>query len=132
MSNVEVFDSRACSLGEGPLWHPTRNEFFWFDINSYKLMAEGGREWAFESYVSAAGWLNDTEMMVAGDRSLMLFNIDTGAHEDICPLEADQPLTRSNDGRADPYGGFWIGTMPAESRDTIGAIRGEDDRWPHR
>ena len=107
MKEVSVFDARPCNLGEGPLWHPERQEFFWFDINNYKLMAEGGREWAFDSYVSAAGWVDRSKMMVAGDRALMLFDIDTGTHEDICPLEADNPLTRSNDGRADPFGGFW-------------------------
>jgi len=27
------------------------------------------------------------------------------------PPEAGNPITRSNDGRADPFGGFWIETM---------------------
>ena len=38
------------------------------------------------------------------------------------PLEADQPLTRSNDGRADPWGGFWIGTMGFNAERGAGAI----------
>ena len=35
------------------------------------------------------------------------------------PLEADNMVTRSNDGRADPHGGFWIGTM-GRARRTAG------------
>ena len=27
-----IFDDRTCKLGEGPLWHPERQQFFWFDI----------------------------------------------------------------------------------------------------
>ena len=27
-----VFDNRPCELGEGPLWHPERQQLFWFDI----------------------------------------------------------------------------------------------------
>jgi 2-dehydro-3-deoxyphosphogalactonate aldolase len=37
--------------------------------------------------------------------------LTTGSLETLCALEAENPLTRSNDGRADPQGGFWIGTM---------------------
>jgi sugar lactone lactonase YvrE len=37
-------------------------------------------------------------------------------------MEADDPLTRSNDGRADPYGGFWIGTMGKDAEPGAGAI----------
>ena len=37
-------------------------------------------------------------------------------------LEADRPGTRSNDGRADPHGGFWIGTMSKTAAEGEGAI----------
>ena len=29
---TSVFDDRRCELGEGPLWHPVREQLFWFDI----------------------------------------------------------------------------------------------------
>ena len=37
-------------------------------------------------------------------------------------LEADNRITRSNDGRADPQGGFWIGTMGKRAEAEAGAI----------
>ena len=40
MTQVNVFDSGVCSLGEGALWHPTRNQFFWFDINNNALFSQ--------------------------------------------------------------------------------------------
>ena len=40
----------------------------------------------------------------------------------FCELEADNNATRSNDGRADPWGGFWIGTMGKCHEAAAGAI----------
>ena len=40
-------------------------------------------------------------------------------------LDANNPATRSNDGRADPWGGFWIGTMGKE----MGRGEGGIYRW---
>ncbi len=120
--SAAIFDDRALSLGEGPLWHPERQGFFWFDINAHRLFSDQGQVWEFDGYVSAAGWVDHDRMIVAGQRALMLFNIETGAHEDLCPLEADDPRTRTNDGRADPYGGFWIGTMGIGGEAGAGSI----------
>ncbi len=114
MTEVSIFDDTQCLLGEGPLWHPERQQFFWFDINGKRLYSRtdaGQQHWQFDDYVSAAGWLDRESMMVASGNALLRFNLETGAQEMICPLEADNPATRANDGRADPYGGFWIGTM---------------------
>ena len=38
----DVFDSRNCSLGEGPLWHPLREQLFWFDIDNKKMLSRLG------------------------------------------------------------------------------------------
>jgi sugar lactone lactonase YvrE len=122
---VEIFSDTRCRLGEGPLWHPARGQLFWFDILSRRLLTrEGDRErhWDFDTYVSAAGWIDDTTLLVAGATALMRFDIETGAREEVVPLEADNPVTRSNDGRADPWGGFWIGTMGVNAEPGAGAI----------
>ena len=50
------------------------------------------------------------------------FDIATGTREQFAGLEADNPATRSNDGRADPQGGFWIGTMGKRAEAEAGSI----------
>jgi len=55
-------------------------------------------------------------------RPLVVLGRPGGASEVLCPLEADNPVTRSNDGRADPWGGFWIGTMGHNLEPDAGAI----------
>ena len=120
-----VYDDTVCKLGEGPLWHPSRGQLFWFDILGHRMLTREGdrtRIWEMGEHVSAAGWVDDQTLLVASETALFRFDIETGAREDVVALEADNPLTRSNDGRADPMGGFWIGTMPKGEREPIGAF----------
>lgn len=120
-----IFDDRACDLGEGPLWHPLRNQLFWFDITAKRMLsrdARGPREWRFDRMVSAAGWVDAETLLIASETALFRFDLRTGAQEVISPLEDGNPVTRSNDGRADPQGGFWIGTMGKAAEPGAGAI----------
>jgi sugar lactone lactonase YvrE len=120
-----IFDTRKCELGEGPLWHPKRGQLFWFDILNKKLLSRVGDtalEWQFTEMCSAAGWVSENDLLIASETQLFLFNLQTGAQRPIAPLEADNQLTRSNDGRADPQGGFWIGTMGKKTEKGAGAI----------
>lgn len=112
--SAQPFDSRPCELGEGALWHPERGQLLWFDILDSRLMSRKGDEalsWKFPQMVSAAAWVADDVILVAGERSLMLYALDAQEAMPLIELEADQPENRSNDGRADRQGGFWIGTM---------------------
>ena len=116
-----IFDDTICELGEGPLWHPERGQFFWFDILGKRLHTKG-QHWQFDEHVSAAGWVDHDTFLIASETQLFRFNIETGAQEKVIDLEADVPETRSNDGRADPQGGFWIGTMGKGAEPYAGTI----------
>lgn len=122
---VHLFDDRSCELGEGPLWHPELQQLFWFDINNKKMLSlkDGNQlEWSFDRYVSAAGWMNKDTLLIASETDLFEFNLTSGDSKHVCDLEADNPATRSNDGRADPWGGFWIGTMGKNAEKNAGSI----------
>jgi sugar lactone lactonase YvrE len=122
---VEIFDARACTLGEGPLWHPERAQLFWFDILGKTLLSQHNGDvlsWNFDECVSAAGWIDVNNLLIASETGLWQFDLISGERALVAPLEADQPLTRSNDGRADPWGGFWIGTMGFNAERGMGAI----------
>lgn len=122
---MTVFDDRACMLGEGPLWHPERQQLFWFDILGKRLLTQQSgeaKEWQFDEHVSAAGWVDHDTLLMASETSLSRFDITTGTREVVVSLEADDKVTRSNDGRADPWGGFWIGTMGKNAEPNAGAI----------
>ena len=122
---ADLYDATACDLGEGVLWHPERHQLFWFDILSRRLLTkEGGRvrDWTFDEDVSAGAWVDGTTLLIASETRLFTFDVESGRREDVVALEADDPKTRSNDGRADPWGGFWIGTMGKLEEDGLGAF----------
>lgn len=111
---MEIFDDRRCELGEGALWHPGRQQLFWFDILGGALLSRDGdeaRRWDLGELASAAGWIDRDHLLVATETGLWRFGLLDGAKEPIAAIAADAPQLRSNDGRADPWGGFWIGTM---------------------
>lgn len=122
---VETFDSRQCLLGEGPLWHPLRQQLFWFDILGRCLRSETGgqlQEWTFAEHVSAAGWIDRDRLLIASEMRLMMFDVETRQSTHCVALESETPATRSNDGCADPHGGFWISTMGKAAEAGLGAI----------
>ena len=120
-----IFDDRRCELGEGPLWHPTRAQLFWFDILNNRLLSrtEGEvQQWQFAERVSAAAWIDHERLLIASESALFRFDLQSGERQQICALEAGNAQTRSNDGRADPQGGFWIGTMGKKAEAGAGSI----------
>lgn len=123
-----AFDDRICALGEGALWHPLREELFWFDVTGCRLLSRnpgtgGARVWHLPEMCSAAGWVDSTTLLIASETGLGLFDIEAGRFtRRLVDLEADLPANRSNDGRVDPLGGFWIGTMGKSAEPGAGAI----------
>lgn len=120
-----IFDDRACELGEGSLWHPLRKQLFWFDILGQTLLSQdrqGAQHWRFPELVSAAAWVSADVLLIAGERDLFLFDLNNEDIEPLVELESDKPANRSNDGRADRQGGFWIGTMSKSAKAGEGAI----------
>lgn len=122
---VSILDDNVCQLGEGALWHPERNQFFWFDILASQLLSirDGERfVWQFDEQVSAAGWIGLDKLLIASETALFSFDLTREQRSDIVPLEAGNSITRSNDGRADPWGGFWIGTMGKNMEREAGSV----------
>lgn len=120
-----LFDDRLCALGEGPLWHPSRKILYWFDILGNRLLARTEEQvltWEMSEHFSAAGWVDCQTLLLASETALWRFDLETGDLTKHTDLDAANPATRSNDGRADPWGGFWIGTMGKQAEPKAGAI----------
>ena len=122
---ARIYDDRPCHLGEGLLWHPEREQLFWFDILENRLLSRDGDqrlEWRFAENVSAAGWTGHDTLLIASETRLFEFNVETRSETHVAFLEQQDPGSRTNDGRADPQGGFWIGTMAKRGNTRPGAI----------
>ena len=105
-----------CTLGEGPLWHPGRQELFFFDIKEDTLYAANAageitNQWLFNEVVAAAAIVDDNTLVLAAETGLKGFDITMGGIAPIVGIEASNGETRTNDSRVHPSGAFWIGTM---------------------
>ena len=122
---VKCFQAAQCRLGEGALWANQR--LYWFDILAKQLhsCAENGSDHqviALPEYFSAAALTHTDDLLLASETGLWRFNPSTQALTKLIEIEADNPITRSNDGRADRHGGFWLGTMGKQAQSGAGAL----------
>jgi sugar lactone lactonase YvrE len=123
--DAELIWDAGCQLGEGALW---AHDLLWFfDITGkrlYRCDAEGHdrRHWDLPVMASAAAQAGDGTLLIATELEIARFDPVTGALGILADLEADTPQNRSNDGRADRHGGFWIGTMGKAAEPAAGAI----------
>lgn len=129
MSNktAELFIDCKNSLGEGPLWHDGRQEYFWFSILDGELFnaSESGEllnTWAFGEPATAAAIISNEELAVASASGLYRFNLKTGDKTLMTAIESNNPKSRSNDSRVGPGGGFWISTMSRADGTPTGSV----------
>ena len=70
-----IYNTERCLLGEGALWHPLREELFWFDILAKRLHSKD-RVWDFAVQVSAAGWLDADSLLIASEQGFFTLNLE--------------------------------------------------------
>ena len=126
MSEVSVFSDHICQLGEGPSYDPATDALFWFDIVNGKLLEKrltgALKIHELGQMASAIAIIDEQRQLIATETGLFVRDVATGAMTLHTPIEADNPLTRSNDSRVHPCGAFWVGTMAKDESKGAGAI----------
>lgn len=113
-------------LGEGPVWDARTSTLRWVDIMAgqvHRFDPASGTDTFFEVgeavgtvAVRAAGGL------VLATESGLYTCLDNGGQRTLLhEVDTDPPGGRSNDGKADPWGRFWVGTM-LDGTDGAGAL----------
>ena len=124
---VSVFSDHVCHLGEGPSYDPATDTLFWFDIVNSQLLEKpfsGGALKVHElgQMASAIAIIDDQRQLIATETGLHVRDVATGRLTLHTAIEADNPLTRSNDSRVHPCGAFWVGTMGKGEEKGAGSI----------
>jgi sugar lactone lactonase YvrE len=125
-AKAELFVDSRCELGEGPFWHPLLGRLFWFDILNQTLLSADPDghlvdRFTFKQPASAAGVIDRETLAIATAGALLRFDLASDTSTVIMPLEEEVPGNRTNDGRVNPAGGFWIGTMSRRGGQDPGA-----------
>ena len=106
---------RASLWGEGPLWW--EDALLYVDIRGQAVIRfdpASGQEtvWDCGERVGTVVPRASGGLILAGDNGISFLDPITGAKTPIADPEADKrPQNRFNDGKCDPSGRFWAGTM---------------------
>jgi sugar lactone lactonase YvrE len=103
--------------GEGAVWSADENSVYWTDINRflihrYDLTSGCLRSWFFDEPVVAISLTSKPDqMLVALASKLIKWWPATDRRRDFGFALPGSPRVRFNDGRTDPAGNFWVGSM---------------------
>lgn len=119
-------DIRAL-VGEGPIWHEDEQVLYWIDITSSKLFVfdpatNENRSYDVGQHVGTVVMRASGGVMLAVRDGFASFDLETETLTIINDPEPDQPGNRFNDGKCDPAGRFWAGTMAYENQSTQGSL----------
>ena len=113
---IETVSNIICTLGEGPLWDPEREIICWVDIlegNIHQYYPATGEQKSFNAgqMVGSVCWQHLGQLVAAMENGFATIDLENKIIAPIADPERHMPENRFNDGKCDPAGRFWAGTM---------------------
>lgn len=112
---MEIVWDEPAELGEGALWDIGSKAFYWVDIPGKKAMCydpvtKTNKEWSTPTDCGTVVVCEDGHLAVSQQDGFYKINTDTG-YCFVLNKCNNNPEVRFNDGKCDPAGRFWSGTM---------------------
>ena len=135
MSTERLFDIQPLPLppsllGESPFWHPQEGALWWCDIPGRRLNRWDGRgrhdHWSFETEPACAAPVQGGRVLLAMRDGLWCFDPHAGKRQRVCKPPYDPAQQRFNDGKADPQGRMWAGTLDEQRQPRAALYRFHD------
>jgi sugar lactone lactonase YvrE len=114
--NAELAFRHDSLLGEGPVWDHRRGRLYWMDIEGgavhwYDPATGAHRAIPTGQYVGCAAVRKSGGLVIALKSGFAALDPDTGVLTQLADAESHRPGNRFNDGKCDPAGRFWAGTL---------------------
>ncbi len=114
-------------LGESPFWHPEEAALYWCDIPGRALhrwvpAAAAHTQWDFDTEPGSIAPVPGGDLVLAMRDGLFRFSPATGQRRLLAAPPYDTRLERFNDGKADPQGRFWVGTIYEPRQPALAAL----------
>lgn len=128
MTIVKIIWSGQADLGEGPMWHPQEKSLYWIDIaksqiNRLNIVSGENKTWQFSNFIGAVVPRAKGGIVAAMGNEVMAVNTNNGQIEKIANILPEaSPNLRSNDGKCDKKGRFWIGMVDVALKHPIGGL----------
>ena len=106
-------------VGESPVWHPAQQQLYWIDIQECKLhrfdpKSKTNETFSLPEIVTCIQLRAKGGLVLTLKKDFAIYDPANQRLERLSAVEADQPANRFNDGKCDPQGRFWAGTMDAK------------------
>ena len=126
-TGVELLVDAHAQVGEGPLWDEERQVLYWVDILSsllyiYDPATGENRVLDVGRHVGTVVTRASGGLMLAVREGFASFDLETQELTLIANPEAHITGNRFNDGKCDPAGRFWAGTMAYENPTNQGSL----------
>jgi sugar lactone lactonase YvrE len=113
---VDIAFATPSELGEGALWDARQQRLYWVDILLQKVYAYDPKSRSNLAYdvgqsVGTVVLTDDDKLLLGLRNGFGWLEPATGETHLVSDPEADKPHTRFNDGKCDPQGRFWVGTI---------------------
>ncbi len=110
-----LFDTH-CRLGEGPLWNPVEQKLSWVDIENQDLYQSTSRlndysKLRFPTPIGAFGFIRGGGLILAVRDGFAASAGTPDTLQTIWQPYPERSEIRMNDGKVDPAGRFWAGTL---------------------
>ena len=122
-----VLDARA-ELGEGPVWHAAAGTLYWVDlfagiVHHYQPASGIAGRVEVGEFVGCVVPRAGGGLLAATASGIYHLDPVSGAKTRVAAIEADRPETHFNDGKVDPAGRFWFGSIAVDrTTDTLGHL----------
>ena len=121
-----VLDTRAI-LGEGPVWRAETQDLVWVDIESARVCcfypATGeNKTWDVGEKPGLAVPAEKGDLILGTSVGFVRLDLVSGELSPIIDPEQDLPNNRFNDGKVDPEGRLWAGTMGMNEAPNVGSL----------
>jgi sugar lactone lactonase YvrE len=115
------------TLGEGPLWHSVHQMLYWVDIekkvlNGFEPHTKRHRQWSVPKRIGTVVQGSNGSLVLGLQGEVAALDPLTGQVRTLLELESNLPDNRCNDGKCDPAGRFWVGTMQLETKPKMGSL----------
>lgn len=113
---VKVAFEIKSKLGEGAFWDHHHQRLYWVDIvdkkvHIYDPATKKDIEFDAPSSVGTVVPKNKDEAVIALEDGIYMLNTNTGIITLLSDVEAYMTYNRFNDGKCDPNGNLWVGSM---------------------
>ncbi|MEP7328057.1 MAG: SMP-30/gluconolactonase/LRE family protein [Betaproteobacteria bacterium] len=134
---VATLGSARCTVGESPVFDERNNRLYWIDVREtpaiHKADLGSGHEqsWPMQEDIGSIARSLRDQLLVALRSGFAFFDCATARMTPIVDPESALPHNRLNDGKCDPQGRFWCGSMNPESGTADGSlyVLDADLRW---